>query len=320
MKKKLIVLSGIAGSGKSKWAQEIAKKERAIIVSTDEIRQNLFGDERKQKKSAQVFFEVYSKIATELANGRNVILDATNIDREKRMKVLAKFPDVQKECYYVDVPYSVCQERNQARKRTVDEYILAKMRKNFHFPIKNEGWDHIHLLHEPVPYAIGKEEFVQLLQNEPSYEELFDRLNAIPIFKEMYQFNQENPYHQYPLCKHTYHVFDYVNAFYTEEDKFLMQVVALFHDTGKPFCKTYKPMKGHYSYFGHEHVSAQIACHFLKELGFDDDFIFEVVNLIQMHMKINYGTQQDISEIYHLLGEEYLWKLYFFKEGDAYAK
>ena len=99
-----------------------------------------------------------------------------------------------------------------------------------------------------------------------------------------------------------------------------MQVVALFHDTGKPFCKTYKPAKGYYSYYGHEYVSAQMACHFLKELQFEEAFIFKAVHLIQMHMKINYGTQQDISDIYHLLGDEYLWKLYFFREADAYAK
>ncbi|MGO0061178.1 HD domain-containing protein [Brevibacillus fluminis] len=220
----------------------------------------------------------------------------------------------------MDVPYSVCAKRNQERKRTVDEWIMRKMRTNFHVPMLREGWDHIHLLHEREPYAIGKEAFVSLLTKEPTYEELFETLKGIPIFQEMVQFNQENPHHQHPLCKHSYHVLEYVNAFYTEPDKLLMQVVALFHDTGKPFCKTYKPLKGHYSYYGHEYVSAQIACHFLKELQFTEAFIFQAVNLIQMHMKINYGTQQDLSDLYRLMGDEYLWKLYFFKEADAYAK
>lgn len=320
MKNKLIVMAGIAGSGKSRRAKEIAKQERATIVSTDEIRQQLFGDEDRQKRTAQVFYEVYSRIEAELASGKSVILDATNLDREKRMKVLSKFPDPLKECYYVDVPYERCVERNQARKRTVDEHILGKMRKNFHFPIQNEGWDQIHLLHEPAAYAMKKEDFVEVVTSEPTYEALFEQLNAIPCFRDMYQFNQENPHHSHTLCKHTYHVYEYVNAFYTEADKFLLQVVALFHDTGKPFCKTYKPLRGYYSYYGHEHVSAQLACHFLKELGFEDAFIFQAVNLIQMHMKINYGTQQDISEIYHLVGDENLWKLYFFKEADVYAK
>ncbi|WP_103106431.1 AAA family ATPase [Brevibacillus reuszeri] len=320
MKTKLIVMAGIAGSGKSSWAKEIAKKERATIISTDEIRQRLFGDEDRQKRTAQVFYEVYSRMENELAQGKNVILDATNIDREKRMKVLSKFPDTQKECYYLDVPYAICLDRNRSRKRKVDEFIMTKMRKNFHFPILNEGWEGIYLLHEPMPYSISKEEFVQLVKSEPAYDDLFEKLSMIPVFQEMRGFNQENLHHQHTLCKHTYHVLDYVNAFYTESDKFLMQVVALFHDAGKPFCKTYKPLKGQYSYYGHEYVSAQIACHFLKELGFKDEFIFQVANLIQMHMKINYGTQKDLSEIYHLLGDEALWRLYFFKEADAYAK
>jgi len=317
---KLILMAGIPGSGKSKWAKEIAKKERASIVSTDEIRQSLFGDEGKQKKTSQVFYEVYSSIENELAKGNHVILDATNLDREKRMNVLSKFKNVQKDCYYLDVPYSICLERNQSRKRKVPGFILEKMRKNFHFPILNEGFDHVYILHEEMPYAITKKTFVDLLQGEPSYEVLFHGLSKISIFRDMVDFQQENPHHQHTLCKHTYHVLDYVNALYSEEDKLLMQVVALFHDTGKPFCKTYKPAKGYYSYYGHEYVSAQMACHFLKELQFEEAFIFKAVHLIQMHMKINYGTQQDISDIYHLLGDEYLWKLYFFREADAYAK
>lgn len=317
---KLILMAGIAGSGKSRWAKELAKKERAIIVSTDEIRQTLFGDEGKQKKTSHVFYEVYSRIENELSKGNNVILDATNIDRDKRINVLSKFKNVQKDCYYLDVPYSICLERNQSRKRRVPGIYMEKMRKNFHFPIHGEGFDHVYLLHEKMPYSITKKIFVDLVQSEPSYDELFLGLREIPLFQDMVGFQQENPHHQHTLCKHTYHVFDYVNAFYNEEDKLLLQVIALFHDTGKPFCKTYKPVKGHYSYYGHEYVSAQIACHFLKELQFEEEFIFKAVNLIQMHMKINYGTQHEISEIYHLLGDDNLWKLYFFKEADSYAK
>lgn len=317
---KLIFMLGISGSGKSRQANEIAKKEKAVIVSTDAIRKELFGDESRQKNTNHVFYEVYSRIEKALAEGRSVILDATNLDREKRIKALQKFHGVEKECYYLDVPYSICLQRNQNRKRKVENVVLEKMRKNFHFPIANEGWDRIHILHEQALYNISKTEFVKLLQKEPAYDELFASLKDIPIFKEMYQFNQENPHHQHPLCKHTYHVFEYVNAFYTEKDKQMMQVVALFHDIGKPFCKAYKKLKGHYSYYGHEYVSAQIACHFLYELGFTEEFIHEAVNLIQYHMKINYGGQEAVSEIYRLLGDEYLWKLYFFKEADIYAK
>ena len=102
---KLIFMLGISGSGKSHQAKEIAKKEKAVIVSTDAIRKELFGDESRQKNTNHVFYEVYSRIEKALAEGRSVILDATNLDREKRIKALQKFPDVEKECYYFDVPY-----------------------------------------------------------------------------------------------------------------------------------------------------------------------------------------------------------------------
>ncbi|MEH7514653.1 hypothetical protein V7146_18220 [Gottfriedia acidiceleris] len=78
--------------------------------------------------------------------------------------------------------------------------------------------------------------------------------------------------------------------------------------------------KGYYSYFGHEKVSSQIAFHFLTELGFEDEMIQAVVGIIEMHMLINYGGNEGATEIYHLLGDELLAKLYFFREADTFAK
>jgi putative nucleotidyltransferase with HDIG domain len=194
------------------------------------------------------------------------------------------------------------------------------MIKNLDFPLLNEGWDKIHIVHESKPYEIQKESFLQLIQKEVSYDELFEGLKEIPMFREMKDFNQENPFHSMTLCQHTYGVMEYINEMYEEEDKLLMQVAALFHDVGKPTCKTYKKTKGHYSYFGHEKVSSQMMCHFLRELGFDDDFIHSVIGIVEMHMKINFGGNEGATEIYHLLGEDLLSKLYFFREADVFAK
>lgn len=317
---KFIMMVGIPGSGKTRAAELIAKRERATLVSTDAVRLELFGDEAKRRKNPLVFHEVYARIEQALAAGSDVVFDATNVDRDKRMSVLKRFPHATAECYYVSTPFEICLQRNQARKRKLDELVLAKYHKNLHVPLHQEGFAAIHLLHEPVPYPMTKEAFIALLQSEPGYDELFAALSGIAYFQQMKDFQQDNPHHRHTLCKHTYHVLDYVNTFYEEDDKLLMQIVALFHDAGKLYTKVFKQAKGHSSYYGHEYVSSQIAVHFLKELGFADELVFRAAALIEMHMKIAYGGDEGASEIYHLVGADMLTKLYFFKEADHYGK
>lgn len=316
----LHVCMGISGSGKSEYAKELAKRYRAIVISSDAIRQELFGDAGKQKRAALVFQTAYERIDQALAEGRHVVFDATNLDREKRVKMLKRYEREVKHGYLLDTPYSLCLSRNQERRREVSDRILQKMMKNFQFPLLGEGWDELHLIHTDQPYALHKQELMELLQQEADYETLYGVLQKLDCFKEMIGFNQDNPHHRHTLCRHTYQVLEYVNAFYEEEDKQIMQLTALFHDVGKPFCKTFKPLRGYHSYYGHEHVSALIAVHVMKQLGFTDEELFKVASLIEMHMQINHGDAAEVSEIYRLLGDEYLWKLYFFKEADQYAK
>ena len=85
---------------------------------------------------------------------------------------------------------------------------------------------------------------------------------------------------------------EYINAFYEGEHLLAIQLATLFHDAGKPFCKVWKKARGYYSYYGHEHVSASITCHTLQDLGYDDDFIQHVVQLVSFHMEILHGGMQ----------------------------
>jgi len=315
---KLFLMIGLPGSGKSFQAKMIAKKERAVIVSTDEIRRELFGDETIQKNTNHVFFEVYSRMEKAFEEGKNVILDATNAEREKRINVLKKFPDTKKIAVYIDTPFELCLERNNERKRSLDHPVMEKIRKKLEIPFLSEGFHKVETIHEHVDYAIKKEKFNELLEKKPSYEELFGTLKNVSFFGEMINFDQENPYHSLTLCYHTYHVLEYINEFCEGEDKLLLQIAALFHDTGKIYTKKYKPLKGYCSYWAHELVSSHIAHHFLYELGFEQKFINDAVGIIEMHMKIN--REDGANEIYHLFGSDMLTKLYQFNQADTFAK
>ena len=66
----LIMLVGVSYSGKSFYAEQLAKQTGAIIVSSDAIRGELWGDENDQRNPAKVFEVVHSRIHNLLKEGR----------------------------------------------------------------------------------------------------------------------------------------------------------------------------------------------------------------------------------------------------------
>lgn len=352
------MLVGIPGSGKSVYARQLEKATRGIIVSSDAIRLRLFGGESKQKNTYIIFDEAFREIGQALADGRDVIFDATNVDRARRAKFLKRFSDTPVQCHFFDTSYETAQRRISSRKRKLDDKILTKYAKNLQFPLLGEGFTAVHIVHESEDEEFGNRhpskrrsaeesitraphlcdaaaaneasngcklelhrgEIEELLARQASHDELFAHLSRHPLFAQMPGYDQGNPHHSRTLSLHTYAVLEYVNAFYEEEDKLAMQWTALLHDIGKPFCKVWKENRGYYSYFGHEHVSASIACNLLKSLGYDDKFVLDVASRTEMHMEIMHGGDAGASNVYHLLGGELLAKMYFFAEADTYGK
>ena len=321
------MLVGIPGSGKSVYARQLEKATRGVIVSTDGIRLRLFGGESKQKNTYIIFDKAFREIGQALADGRDVIFDATNVDRARRAKFLKRFSDAPVECHFFDTSYETAQRRISSRKRKLDDKILTKYAKNLQFPLLGEGFTAMHIVHESEDEvsdgskpALHRGEIEDLLARQASHDELFAHLSRHPLFAQMPGYDQGNPHHSRTLSLHTYTVLEYVNAFYEEEDKLAMQWTALLHDIGKPFCKVWKENRGYYSYFGHEHVSASIACNLLKSLGYDDKFVLDVASRTEMHMEIMHGGDAGASNVYHLLGGDLLAKMYFFAEADTYGK
>lgn len=314
------MLAGIPGSGKSHYAKQCCKRERAVLVATDTIRERLFGNESRQRNTYRIFDEAFTEIERALASGRNIVFDATNVARDRRIQFLKRYKDVPVECHVCIAPYETVRERVRERKRKLDDKVLEKYAKNFKFPVLAEGFDRLHIVHASSEIGLDRIDLERLLERKPGHDELFDYLRQSSYFNVMLGFDQENPYHSKTLSEHTHAVLEYVHVFYEGDDLLKMQMAALFHDAGKPICKVWKPNRRYYSYFGHEHVSAAIACHALKELGYDDDFILHVVNMVSFHMEILHGGDAGASKIYHLLGDRMLAELYFFAEADTFAK
>lgn len=137
---KLYTMVGLPGSGKSTWA---GARSDCVVVSSDAIRGELFGDEREQRDGALVFETAYQRIAEALNEGRTVIFDATNLKRRSRAEIFRRFPDAEHIAVYINTPFPLCKERNKNRARQVPVSVIRRMFYQLESPTKEEGFSQI---------------------------------------------------------------------------------------------------------------------------------------------------------------------------------
>ena len=118
-----MMLVGVAASGKSTFAKGHDKNEW-IIVSSDSIREELYGKEEIQGDPTLVFKIVHERILFALTGGHSVIFDATNLTYKNRKAILDKIPSgVRKICMVFATPIEDLKKNNAARDRQVPEEI-----------------------------------------------------------------------------------------------------------------------------------------------------------------------------------------------------
>ena len=111
----LVVLIGASGSGKSSFARKhFAATE---IISSDVSRGLVSDDETSHEATGDAFELVHFLARKRLARGRLTVIDATNIRREARSSLLAiaREHDCMAVAIVLDLPPTLCHERNQAR-------------------------------------------------------------------------------------------------------------------------------------------------------------------------------------------------------------
>ena len=88
-----IMMIGLPGSGKSTIAQAYSEGYGYEVVSSDAIREELYGDAAIQGDPQKVFKVFHQRIEEVLKAGNNCIADATNLKRKNRISML-RLPEV----------------------------------------------------------------------------------------------------------------------------------------------------------------------------------------------------------------------------------
>ena len=82
------ILMGYPGSGKSTLLSQLANPETDLCLSSDNIREELFGF-RDQEHNQEVFATLYQR-ALDYSDTGSIYIDATNLSRKDRAKTIEK--------------------------------------------------------------------------------------------------------------------------------------------------------------------------------------------------------------------------------------
>ena len=155
--KRIYLLCGIPGSGKSTWAKS-QLDNKSVWISRDLIRFSMVSEKEEYfSKEKEVFKEFIKQINIAIRNNNieNIYIDATHINEVSRHKTLDKIAIKDADelnIVYFNTPLKTCILRNICRlgRECVPEKVIINMYKNFTHPEKDTKYTYNNI------YEIGE--------------------------------------------------------------------------------------------------------------------------------------------------------------------
>lgn len=288
---RLEMLMGLPGSGKDYYAKNLT----GVIISSDNIRQELFNDVNDQSHNNEVFEEMCRRTITTLKRGGNVIYNATNLVAKRRKHFLSRVAAARIENLVIvgtliATPIEQCKINNSSRERKVPEEVIERMIRAFQTPRIEEGFDDINLIFPYRDTHLYEDSYLY------SIDEILEK-NAIP---------HDNPHHKFDIDTHMRLAWYYL--YYTGEKDELLKEVGLLHDIGKFYVKSFKNSKGEKTdiahYYSHNNVGAYLSLFVETEKQTTGDGTLYLINQDLLTRAALIGAHMDLYNFNEKLPKE----------------
>ena len=147
MNNTLYIAVGLPGSGKSTYAKNFIKDKDIEYLSSDELRAVYGKSEEDQTVTPLVFGHIKRKVDEFLKDGKNVLVDATSVNRKERSDYIntAKKYGAKVVAIVFKMDRQGLIDRNKKRGeqggRVVPDWVIDKMLAKFEEPSYSEGID-----------------------------------------------------------------------------------------------------------------------------------------------------------------------------------
>ena len=149
--KRVFLLCGIPASGKSTWARA-QQSETTKWISRDVIRFNILqeGDDYFAKEDE--VFDIFINLINDYLKDdifKNIIIDATHLNKKSRDKVLKKLDKThisECNCIVFTTPLEICLDRNEQRsgREKVPRGVIRRMFFSCEIPKAEENFNHVY--------------------------------------------------------------------------------------------------------------------------------------------------------------------------------
>lgn len=149
--KKVFILCGPPGSGKSTWVRErMTSKDEWI--SRDNVRFSIVGEDEEYFSHEEEVFDTFINYINQTLENPNIeyiFVDATHINYRSRHKTISRIRMNNVEelnCVCFTTPLAVCLDRNGKRhgREKVPDAAVANMFNRFDYPIEKEKFNHVY--------------------------------------------------------------------------------------------------------------------------------------------------------------------------------
>lgn len=309
---KLVVMVGLPGSGKSTYVKSFLEylEEAPLwkVISSDQIREELWGDAGDQSANDLVFREFYRRMNLLLAEGFSVILDATNTTLKSRSRIFSSLTfkgELQVEAWIMNTPLTECIAQDRNRDRAVGIDVIKRFQRSFQVPQYFEGFDEIKLCGASMEPLTTEDFFATYI-----------------LLEAMREFDQNNPHHDFTVGEHCSRCADLAG------DQVLWTAGRL-HDVGKMYTKTLDEQRiSHYyshaevgTYYLLSHPKAvNVVYQYYHPQPLDTGTLLEILFYVNYHMLAHTQLSEKSTLKYKkLFGEEGFKSLMTFGEWDRKA-